>query len=199
MWTQGLCCCCSALSCIWFFATPWTTARQASLSFSISQSLLRLTSIDSMKPCNHLLLNHPLLLLPSIFPSIRVFSNDWALHNRHWSTCCQSTGALASASVLSVNIQGWFPLVLTGLISLKSRGFLSLLQQYSLEASILQHSAFYMDQLSHLYMTTGKIIALIIWTFVGKMMSLLFNMLSNFVIALLPRSKRFSISWLQSL
>ena len=122
MWTQGLCCCCSVLSCILFFATPWTTACQASLSFHISQSLLKLTSIDSMKPCNHLLLSHPLLLLPSIFPSIGVFSNDWALHNRYWRTCCQSTGALGSAWVLPVNIQGWFPLGLTSLISLLSRG-----------------------------------------------------------------------------
>ena len=94
-----------------------------------------------------------------------------------FKTGSQSIGTSASASVLSVNIQGWFPLVLTGLISLPSRGLLSLLQQYSLKASILQHSAFYMDQLSHLYMTTGKTIALIIWTFVGKMMSLLFNTL----------------------
>ena len=96
-------------------------------------------------------------------------------------TGSQSIGTSASASVLSMTIQGWFPLVMTGLISLQSRGFLSLLQQYSLKASILRHSAFYMDQLSHLYMTTGKTIALIIWTCVGKMMSLLFNTLFRFV------------------
>ena len=111
------------------------------------------------------------------FPASRSFPMS-----QLFETGSQSIGTSASASVLSVNIQGWFPLVLTGLISLKSRGFLSLLQQYSLEASILRHSAFYMDQLSHLYVTTGKNAALTMWTFFSKMMSLLFNMLSSFVI-----------------
>ena len=98
-----------------------------------------------------------------------------------------------------MNIQGWFPLGLTGFISLVSKGLKSLLQHHNSKASILQHSAFFMFQLSHPYMTTEKAIALTIWTFVGKMMSLLFNMLSRFVISFLPRSKCLLISWLQSL
>ena len=104
-----------SLSRIWLFVTPWTAAHQASLSFTISQSLLKLMSIEWVMPSNHLIFCHPLLLLPSIFPSIRVFSNASALHIRwpkYWS----------SASVLPMNIQGWFPLGLTGLISLLSKG-----------------------------------------------------------------------------
>ena len=103
------------LSCVWLFVTPWTAACQASLSITNSQSLLKLTSIESAIPSNHLILCHPLLLLPSIFPNIRVFSNESVLHFRwpkYW----------VSASVLPVNIQGWFPLGLTGLISLQSKG-----------------------------------------------------------------------------
>ena len=112
----------------------------------------------------------------------------------------QSIGASASASVLPTNIQDWFPLGLTGWISLQSKGpFKSLLQHHSLKASILQHSAFFMVQLSHPHMTTGKTIALTICIFVGKVTSLLLNMLSRFVIAFLPRSKRLLILWLQSL
>ena len=111
----------------------------------------------------------------------------------------QSTGALASATVLPMNIQSWFPLGLIGLNSLHSKGTLkSLLQHHSSEASIFQCSAFFMVQLSHLYMTTGKTIVLTIWTFVSKVMSLVFNMLSRFVIAFLPRSKCLLISSLQS-
>ena len=109
----------------------------------------------------------------------------------------QSIGA--STSILPMSIQDWFPLLLTGLISLKSKGlFKNLLQHHNLKASILWHSAFFMVQLSHPYMTTGKTTALTIWTFVGKVMSLLFNMQSRFVITFLPRSKRLLISWLQS-
>ena len=107
-----------SVSHIWLSVTPWTAACQASLSFTISQSLLKLKSIESVMPSNHLILCHPLLLLPSIFPSIRVFSNQSALCIR-WP----KIGTSASASVLPMNIQGWFPLGLTGLISLLSKGF----------------------------------------------------------------------------
>ena len=106
-----------SLSCVRLVATPWTAARQASLSITNSWSLLRLMSIESVMPSNHLILYHPFLLLPSIFPSIRVFSNEPVLHIR-W----ESTGVSASASVLPMNIQDWFPLGSTGLISLQSKG-----------------------------------------------------------------------------
>ena len=110
----------------------------------------------------------------------------------------QRTGASASVSVLPMNIQVWFPLGLTGLISLQSMGLRSLIQHHSSKASILRRSAFFTVQLSHPYMTTGKTIAMTRWTFVGKVMSLLWNMLSRLVITFLPRSKRLLISWLQS-
>ena len=144
-------------------------------------------------PSNSLILCHP-LLLPSVFPGIRIFFDELALHIRwpkYWSS--------ASGSVLPVNIQDWFPLWLTGLISLQSKGLKSLLQHHSSKASILQNSAFFMIQLSNPYMITGKTIALTIQTFVGKVMSLLFNMLSRFIIVFLPRNKCLLISWLQSL
>ena len=144
-------------------------------------------------PSSHLILCHYLLLLPSIFPSIRVFSNESALRIR-WP----SIGVSASTSVLSMNIQDWFPLGLTGWISLQFETLRSLLQHHSSKASILQHSAFFVVQFSHSYMTTGKTIALIRRTFVGKIMSLLFNMLSRLVITFLPRSKHLLISCLQS-
>ena len=117
--TKSICCCSviQSLSCIWLFVTPWTAAHQASLSFTISWSLLKLMSIESVMPSNHLILCHPLLLLPSIFPSIRVFSNESAL-----TSGGQSIGASASTSVLPMNIQDWFPLGLIGLISLQSKG-----------------------------------------------------------------------------
>ena len=144
-------------------------------------------------PSNHLIFRHPLLLLPSIFPSIRVFSNE--------STLCisgQSIGVSASTSVLPMKTQDWSPLEWTGCISLLSKGqgtLKSLLQHHSSKASILQCSAFFVVQLSHPYMTTGKTIAFTRWTFVGKVMSLLFNMLSRLVITFLPRSKCLLISW----
>ena len=141
--------------------TPWPAARQSSLSFTVFWSLLKLIYIDSVMLSNHLILCQPLFLLPSIFPSITVFSNESAF----WIKC-QSIGASVSASVLPMNIQGWFPLGLTGLISWLSKEiFKSLLQQCNSKASILWHSAFFMVQLSHPYMTTGKLIALTIWTF----------------------------------
>ena len=169
-------------------STPQTTAHQVSLSFCISRSLLKLMSIESVMPSNPLILCRPLLLLPSVFPSIRVFSNDSALHIRwtkYWSF---------SFSIGPINIQDrsfridWLDL-------LAVQGTLrSLLQHHSAKASILQHSAFFMVQLSHPYMTIGKTIVLTRQTFVGKVMSLLFNMLSRFVIAFLPRSKHLLIS-----
>ena len=155
------------------------------------QSLLRFTSIESVMPSNHLILCHPLLLLPSVFPSIR-FLMSWL-----FTSGGRSIGA--SASVLPMNIQGWFPLGLTGLISLLSKG----LSRIFSSATIWRHqfwcSDFFMVQLAHSYMTTGKTIALAIWTFAGERMSLLLNMLSRFVIAFLPRSTHLLTSWWQSL
>ena len=154
-------------------------------------------SIKSVIPSNHLILCCPLLLLPSIFPSIRVFSNESSLHIR-WPNSI-SIWASALASVLPMDIHSWFPLGLTGLNSLQSKTLKSLIQHHISKASILWHPAFSIFQLSHPYMTTGKTIALTRPTFVGKVMSLLFNMLSMLIIAFLPRSKHLLISWLQSL
>ena len=140
--------------------------------------------------------SHPLsslLLLPSIFPSIRVFSNESAL-----TSGGQSIGVSASTSVLPVNIQDQSPLEWTGWISFQSKGLSSLLQHHSSKASIPWHSAFFIVQLAHPSMTTGKTIALTRWTFVDKVMSLRFNMLSRLIITFLPRSKCLLISWLQS-
>ena len=145
-------------------------------------------------PSNHPILCHPLLLLPSIFPSIRVFSNESVLHIRwpkYWSFSFSISPSNEYSGLISSRID-WFDLLaLQGTLK-------SLLQHHSLKASILWCSAFFMVQLSHSYMTTGKIIALITWIFVSKMMSLLFNTLSRFVIAFLLRSKYLLISWLQS-
>ena len=182
-----------SLSHVWLFVTPWTAARQASLSFTISQNLLKLMSIESVIPSIHLILYHPLLLLPSVFPSISVFSNQSTLCFRwpkYWSFSISPSNEYLE--LISFRID-WFEL-------LAVQGTLkSLLQHHSLKASVLQHSAFFMVQLSHPYMTTGKTIALTIQNFVGKMISLLFNTLSRFVTAFLPRSNCFLISWLQSL
>ena len=152
-------------------------------------------TIESVMPSSHLILSCPLLLMLSIFLSIRVFSNESALSIRwpkYWSFSFDISPSNEYLGLISFRTD-WFDL-------LAVQGTLtSLFQHHSSEASILQRSAFFMVQLSHLYMTTGKIIALTIQTFVGKMMCLLFNMLSRFVIAFLPRSKHFLISWLQSL
>ena len=172
-----------SLSRVWLFTTPWTAACQVSLSFTISQSLLKLTSIESIMPSNHLILCCPLLLLPSIFPSIRVFSNESVLCIRwpsYWSFSFNISPSNEYSGLISFRID-WFDL-LTGQGTLKS-----LLQYHSSKASILQHSAFFIVQLSYPYLTAGKTIALTIWNFVGKVMSLLFNMLSRLVIAFLPR------------
>ena len=170
---------------------PWTVACQASLSFIISQSLLNLMSAESMKPSNHLILCHPLLLLPSIFPSISVFPNELTLHIRwpkYWSFSFSISPSNEYSGLISFRID-WFDL--QGTIK-------SLLQHHSSKASILWFSTFLMVELSHLYMTTEKIIALIRRALVNKEISLLSNMLSRFVIAFLPRSKHLLISSLQS-
>ena len=168
------------LSSVWLFATP-RTARQASLSIINSWSLLKLMSLESVMPSNHLILCHPVLLLPSIFPSFRVFSNESALLIRwpkNWSF---------SFSNSSSNIQGWFTLGVTDLISL-IQGTLKSLQHHNSKTTIPQCSAFFNVQLSHPYMTTRKTIPLTRQTFVRKVISLLCNMLSRLVITFLPRS-----------
>ena len=164
--------------------TPWTAACHVSLSFTISWSLLKLMSFESGMPSNHLFLCCPPILLPSVFPSIRVFSNELALWIR-WPKY-QSFSFSISASneyseLISFRIK-WFDLfAVQGILK-------NLLWPHSSKASIHWHSALFMVQLSHLYMTTGKTIALTVWTLVEKVMSLLFNMLSRFVRAFLPRS-----------
>ena len=158
------------------------------------QSLLRFISIELVMPSNYLILCHPFLLLPSIFPSIRVFSSESVLCIRwpkYWSFNFSISPSNEYSGLISFRMD-WFDL-------LAVQGTLkSLLQHHSSKASILQHSAFFTIQLSHPYMTTGKTIALTRQTFVGKVMSLLFNILSRLVITFLPRSKRLLISWLQS-
>jgi len=151
-------------------------------------------SIQSVMPFNHLILCCPLLLLPSIVPSIRVFSNESVLCIRgpkYWSFSFSTSPSNEYSGLISFRIDWLDLLAVQGTLK-------SLLQHHSSKASILGHSAFFMVLLSHPYMTTGKTIALTICTFVSKVMSLLFNMLSRLVIAYLPRSKCFLISWLQS-
>ena len=174
-------------------ATPWIAAHQASLSLTNSHSSLRLTSIESVMPYSYLILCRPLLLLPPIPPSIRVFSNESTLSMRwpkYWSF---SFSIIPSKEIPGLIFRmDWLDL-------LEVQGTLkSLLQHHSSTASILWCSAFITVQLSHPYMTTGKTIALTRRTFVGKVTSLLFNMLSTLVITFLPRSKHLLISWLQS-
>ena len=176
------------------FVTPWTAPHQVSLSITNSQSPPKPMSIESVMPSNHLILC-PLLLLPSIFPSIRVFSSESALHIRwpkYWSFSFSISPSNEYSGLISFRMD-WLDL-------LALKGTLKILLQYhhSSKALILQCSAFFIVQLSHPYMTTGKTIALTRWSFVGKVMSLLFNMLSRWVIAFLPRSKRLLISWQQS-
>ena len=156
------------------FVTPWTAARQASLSFIVSQTSLNPMFIDSVMPSNHLVLCHPLLLLPLIFPSIRLFSNESALRirwPRYWSFNFSISLSNEYSGSVSFRIDWFHLLAVQGTLK-------SLLQHHSSKTSILWHSAFFIVQLSHPYVTAGKTIALIIWTFVGKVMSLLFNALS---------------------
>ena len=164
-----------SLSRVQLFATPWTGALQASLSITNSQSLLNLMSLESMMPSNHLILCCPVLLLPSIFPSIKLFSNESVPRTR-WPKFQSFSFSISPpneySGVISFRIH-WFELLAVhGTIN-------NLLQHHTSKASILWHSAFFTVQLSHPYMTTGKTIALTRWTFVGKVMSLLFNMLSR--------------------
>ena len=175
-------------------AIPWTSACQASLSVSNSQSLLKLMSIMSVMPSNHLILCQPLLLPASVFPNIRVFSSDSVLRIT-WPKCWSFSFSISPSNEYS------------GLISSRTdrldllavQGILkSLLQHHSSKASVLRHSDFFIVQFSHPYMTVGKTIALTRRTFVGKLKSLFFNILSRLVITFLPRSKRLLVSWLQS-
>ena len=182
------------LSPVWLFATPWTEARQASLSNTNSQSLLKLISTESVMPSNHLILCRPFLFLPSIFPGIRVLSNESALRIRwrkYWGVSFNISPSNEHSGLISFRMDWLDLLAVQGTLK-------SLLQHYSSKASILQCSAFFIVQLSHPYTTTGKTIALTRWTFVGKVMSLLLNMLSRLLITFLPRNKRLLISCLQS-
>ena len=174
-----------SLSCVWLFATPWIAAHQAFLSITNSQSPPKPMSIESVTSSNHLIFCHPLLLLPSIFPSIRVFSNESALRIRwpnYWSFSFNISPSSEHPGLISCRMDWLDLLAVQGTLK-------SLLQHHSSKASILQCSAFFIVQLSHPYMTTGKTIALTRWTFVDKVMSLLFNILSRLVITFLPRSK----------
>ena len=151
------------LSCVWLFMTPWTAARKPSLSFTVSQSLLKLMSIESMMPPNQLILSHPLLFLPSVFPSIRVFSNV-SLHIR-WPKCWSFSFSISPSNEYS----GLISFRIDCLDLLAVQGTLkSLLQHHSSKASILWLSAFFMAQLSHSYVTTWKTIVLTIWTLLAK-------------------------------
>ena len=176
-----------SLSCVWLFATLWTAACQASLAISISWSLLRLMSIESVMPSDYLVLFHP-LLPPSIFPSIRICSNESALCIR-WPKCWSFSFSISPSDehsgLISFNTDCFDLLALQGI--LKS------IQHHSSKASIIWCSAFFMDQLSHPYIATGKTITLARQIFVSKVMSLLFNMLSRFVTVFLPTSKHLLI------
>ena len=175
------------------FATPWIAAPQASLSITNSRSSLRLSSIKSVMPSSHLILCRP-LLLPPISPSIRVFSNESTLHMRwpnYWSFSFSIIPSKEIPGLISFRMDWLDLLVVQG--SLKS-----ILQHHSSKASIFRPSAFFTVQLSHPYMTTRKTIALTRQTFIGKVMSLLLNILFRLVITFLPRSKLLLISWLQS-
>ena len=181
------------LSHVQLFVTPWTRACQASLFITNSWSLPKLTSVESVMPSNYLILCRPLLLLPLIFPSIRVFSNESALLIRwpkYWSFIFSISLSNEHPGLISFRMDWLDLLAVQGTLK-------SLVQHHSSKASILWHSAFFIGQHSHTYTTTEKTTALTRWTFVGKIMSLLFNMLFRLVITFLSRSKRLLISWLQ--
>ena len=157
-------CCCSVVQSCLTLATPWTAARQASLSFTISQNFLKVILNEWVMPSNHLILWRPLLLLPSIFPSSSAFSNESALCIRwpkYWSFSFSISLSNEYSGLISFRID-WFDLLAV------QGTFKSLLQHHSSKVSVLRCSAFFMVQLSHLYMTTAKTIALTRWTFVGK-------------------------------
>ena len=183
-----------SLSLFQLFVTPWIETHQASLSITNSRSLPKLMPIESVMPSSHLILCWPLLLLPPIPPSIRVFSSESTLRMRwtkYWSFSFSISPSNEHPGLLSPRMDWLDLLAVQGTLK-------SLLQQHSSKTSIPQHSAFFIVQLSHPYITTGKTIALTRQTFVGKVMSLLFNMLSRLVITFLPRSKRLLTSRLQS-
>ena len=172
-----------SLSRVWLYATPWIAARLAFLSIKNSWSLPRLMSIESVMPSSHLILCRPLLLLPPVPPSIRVFSNESTLRMRwpkYWSFSSISPSNEHPGLIT-------FRMDWLGLLAVQGT-LKSFLQHRSSKSSIFRHSAFFTVQLSHTHMTTGKTIALTRWTFVDKVMSLLFNMLSRLVITFLPRS-----------
>ena len=175
-------------------ATPWTAAHQASLSITNSQSLLKLMSVESVMPSNHLILLCPCLILPSIFPSIRIFSKESDLHIRwpkYWSFSFSISPSSEYSGLISFRMDWLDLLAVQGTLK-------SLLEHHSSKAPLLSCSVFFIVQLSHPYMTSGKTIALTRQTFVDKVMFLLFNMLSRLVITFLPKSKHLLISWLQS-
>ena len=172
---------------------PRTAACQASLSIANSQSLLKLMSLESVMPSSHLILCRPPLFLPSIFPSIRVFSKESVLHImwlKYWSFSFSISPSNEYSGLISFRLDWLDLLAVQGTLK-------SLLQYHSSKASVLRCSPFIIVHLSHPYITTGKMIALTRQTFVGKVMSLLFNMLSRLLVAFLPRSKCLLISWLQ--
>ena len=174
--------------------SPWTAACQDSLSITNCRSLIKLMCIESVMPSNHLILCQPLLLPPSILSSIKVFSNESALPIRwpnYWSFNFSISPSNEHSGLSSFRMDRLDLPAVQGRLE-------SLLQHHSSKPSIFQHSAFFIDQLSHPYMTTGKTIALTRQTFVGKVISLVFNMISRLVITFLPRSKHLLISWLQS-
>ena len=182
------------LSSVRLFENMWSTACQVSLSITNSQSLLKLIFTESVMPSNCRFLCHPLLLLPPIPPSIRVFSNESTLHMRwpkYWSFSFSINPSSEHPGLISFRMDWLDLLAVQGTLK-------SLYQHHSSKASIFWCWAFFTAPLSHPYMTTGKTIALTKWIFVGKVMSLLFNMLSRLVITFLPRSKCLLISWLQS-
>ena len=183
-----------SLNCVQLFLISWTAAHQASLSITNPRSLLKLMSIELVMPSNHLILCRPLLVPPSIFPSVSVFSNESVLHIRwpkYWSFSFSISPSNEHPGLIFFRMDWLDLLAVQGTLK-------SLLQQHSWKASILQHSAFFIVQLSHPYMAPGENIAMTRQTFVSKVMFLLFNMLSRFFITFLPRSKRLLISWLQS-
>ena len=184
-----------SLSRVQLFSASWTEAHQASLSITNSQSLLKLMSIKSVMPSNHLILCHPLLLPPPFFPGIRVFSNESVLGIRwpkYWSFSFSISPSNKYSGLISFSIERFVLLAVQGTLK-------SLVQHHSSNTSILWCSAFFMVQLAHPYVTTGKTTALTRLTFVGKVMSLLFHILSRFIIITFHlRSKCLLISWLQS-
>ena len=190
-------CCFSSvqsLSPVWLFATPRTAESQASLSITNCQSLLKVMSIESVMPSNHLILCRPLLFPPAIFPIIRDFSNESALHIRwpkYWSFSFNISLSSEYSRLISFRVDWLDLLAVQGILK-------SLLQHHSSKASIFWCSAFFIVQLSHLYMTTGKAIALTRLTIVGIVMSLLCNKLFRLVITFLSRSECLLIPWLQS-